>query len=44
MTNLGFTGKEISKKLDTKTILNGGLQIVTMPTAKVSNAVGQKTG
>ena len=39
MTNWGFTGKEISKKLDNKTIQNGGLQIVTMPIAKVSNEV-----
>lgn len=39
MTNLGFTGKEISKKLDNKTIRNGGLVTVTMPIAKVSNEV-----
>lgn len=37
MTNWGFTGKEISKKLDNKTIQKGGLQIVTMPIAKISN-------
>lgn len=37
MTNIGFTGKEISKKLDSKTIKNGGLQVVTMPIAKVSS-------
>ena len=39
MTNIGFTGKEISKKLYPKTIKNGGLQIVIMPIAKVSNEV-----
>jgi len=39
MTNLGFTGKEISKKLSQNIIKNGGLQIVTMPTAKISNEV-----
>lgn len=33
--NIGFTGKEISKKLDTRTIKNGGLAIVTMPTASI---------
>lgn len=37
MTNYNFTGKEISKKLDTNIIKNGGLQIVTLPIAKVSN-------
>lgn len=39
MTNYSFTGKEITKKLDTKTIKNGGLEIVTLPIAKVSNEV-----
>lgn len=39
MTNIGFTGNEISKKLNPKIIKNGGLQIVTMPIAKVTNEV-----
>ena len=39
MTNWGFTGKEISKKLDNKTIRNGGLTIITMPIINVSNEV-----
>lgn len=33
MTNYGFTGNTISKKLDTKTIQNGGLELITMPIA-----------
>jgi hypothetical protein len=39
LTNIGFTGKEITKKLSPNIIENGGLQIVTMPIAKVSNEV-----
>lgn len=39
MTNIGFTGKEISKKLSPKIIKNGGLQLVAMPTAKISNDI-----
>jgi hypothetical protein len=39
MTNYNFTGREISKKLDPKIIINGGLQTVTLPIAKVSNQV-----
>ena len=33
MGNIGFTGKTISKKLDKKTIQNGGLKIINMPIA-----------
>lgn len=35
MGNYSFVGKEISKILDKKTIQNGGLQLVTMPTASI---------
>ena len=34
MANYGFTGREITKKLDTKTIRKGGLEIISMPTGK----------
>lgn len=33
MNNYGFTGKEISKKLDKKTIQRGGLETINMPVA-----------
>lgn len=32
--NIGFTGREITKKLDTETIRKGGLEIIEMPTAQ----------
>ena len=42
MTNIGLTGKTISKSLQKITVQRGGTEIITMPIIKTTNELGGK--